>query len=198
MSFWSKPIPIIFWMRNPEPQSLMVIRTTAADQTQLLSQLKSEWEQLVPFIPFSGFEQVKIDEEAQDVNKNITAINMFLAIIAIVLSSIALYTLVSLNILKRIKEIGVRTVLGSSKIEINWLISKPFIIIVVLASVVGGLGGYSLSSLLLNSLWPVRIPIGIGSIVIPVLAVVALAYLIMSIKILRTTLKNPVESLRYE
>lgn len=198
MSFWSKPIPIIFWMRNPEPQSLMVIRTTAADQTQLLNQLKSEWEQLVPFIPFSGFEQVNIDEEAQDVNKNITSINMFLAIIAIVLSSIALYTLVSLNILKRIKEIGIRTVLGSSKIGINWLISKPFIIIVILASVVGGLGGYYLSSLLLNSLWPVRIAIGVGSIAIPVLAVVVLAYLIMSIKILTTTLKNPVESLRYE
>lgn len=198
MGFWAKPMPFIFWLRTPEPPTTMVVRHQGNDSKELLNHLKAQWEQLVPFIPFSGFEQVMIDEEAHEVNRHITTINMFLAFIAIVLSSIALYTLVSLNILRRIKEIGVRTVLGSSKLGVNWLISKPFLVIVIIASVFGGLGGYYLADLLIESLWPVRVPIRISSIAIPIVCMIALSYLIISVKVIRTMAKNPVESLRYE
>lgn len=198
MNFWAKPIPIIFWIRTIEPQSLLVVKTKQEVRKDVFEFMKSEWEKLVPYAIFSGFEQVDIHNESKEVNKNITKINLFLAFIAIVLSCVALYTLVSLNILRRIKEIGIRTVLGSSHMGVNWLISKPFLIIVGFASISGGLGGYYLSNLLLESLWPVRVPINITSIALPVVSMLLLAYLILSIKILKTVLKNPVESLRYE
>ncbi len=197
-NFWSKPVPIIFWMRSPQPPGLIIVRTDAETRKSVFDFLKSEWENQVYHIPFSGFEQMNIDEESLNVNKNITIINSFLAVIAIVLSSIALYTLVSLNILRRIKEIGVRTVLGSSHFGVNMLISRPFMVIVLLASISGGLGGYFLSKMLLDSLWPVRVPISVVSIAFPVLFMLLLAYIIISVKIYLTLSRNPVESLRYE
>ncbi len=198
MNFWSKPVPIIFWVRTLEPQSLLAIRTNKEVRKTVFDFLKTEWEKQVPHVVFSGFEQVNIHEEARDVNRNITNINLFLAFIAIVLSSVALYTLVSLNLIKRIKEIGIRTVLGSSHLSVNWLISKPFIMIIVFASISGGIGGYYLASLLLESLWPIRVPINFTSIALPIVSMLVLAYIILSLKIFNTISKNPVESLRYE
>jgi ABC-type antimicrobial peptide transport system permease subunit len=198
MNFWNKPVPIVFWMRTPEPFSLLVVRTENEVRKSVFDFLKATWEEQVPFIPFSGFEQVDVNTEANDVNRHITNINLFLAVIAIVLSSVALYTLVSLNILKRIKEIGVRSVLGSSHFGINFLISKPFLIIALFASVSGGVGGYYLAHLLLSSLWPISVPISIVSIAFPICFTLVLAYAIISTKVYLTLLRNPVESLRYE
>jgi putative ABC transport system permease protein len=198
MSFWNKPTPIVFWIRTLEPQRLLVVKTRSEVKNSVLDYIKTEWEQQVPFVPFSGFEQSNVEAEAHDVNKNITNINLFLAIIAIALSSMALYTLVSLNIIRRIKEIGIRTVLGSSHLGINMLISKPFIIIVAIASISGGLGGYFLSSMLLGSLWPIHVPINVLSIGVPIVLTFVLAYSIISLRIYYTISKNPVDSLRYE
>jgi ABC-type antimicrobial peptide transport system permease subunit len=71
-------------------------------------------------------------------------------------------------------------------------------VIIGFASVSGGIGGYYLASLLLESLWPIRVPINITSIALPILSMLVLAYVILSLKIFNTISKNPVESLRYE
>jgi ABC-type antimicrobial peptide transport system permease subunit len=198
MSFWDKPLPTIFWMRTIEPLYLLVVRAESALRRNVYDFLKTEWEKQVPHAPFSGMEQVNIDQESHDVNKHIKHINLFLAIVAIVLSLIALYTLVSLNILKRTKEIGVRTVLGSSQMGVNILISKPFLIIVGISTITGGAGGYYLSSMLLGSLWPVHVPISAISLAFPIALMLILSYVLISIKVYATMKKNPVESLRYE
>jgi putative ABC transport system permease protein len=196
--FWSKPTPRVFWTRTTEPLRLVVIRTKERTSKRVMEFLKDEWEKMVTFVPFWGREQKLFDEDAYNINKGIKNINVFLAFIAIVLSSVALYTLVSLSILKRIKEIGVRTVLGSSQAGVNWLISRPFMAIVALASISGGFGGYFLTELLLDSLWPDRVAINTTSIALPIITMLILAYLIISIRVYITMSKNPVESLRYE
>jgi ABC-type antimicrobial peptide transport system permease subunit len=185
-------------MRTAEPLYLLAIRTENALRRNVYDFLKTEWEKQVPHAPFSGMEQIDIDQESHDVNKHIKHINLFLAIVAIVLSLIALYTLVSLNILRRTKEIGVRTVLGSSHMGVNALISKPFLIIVGLSTLTGGVGGYYLSSMLLGSLWPVHVPISTISLAFPIALILVLSYALISIKVFTTMRKNPVESLRYE
>lgn len=196
--FWARPTARVFWMRTAEPLRLLTVRTKENASKRVMDYLKEEWERLVTFVPFWGREQKSFDEDAYSVNEGIKDINYFLAFIAIVLSSVALYTLVSLNILKRIKEIGVRTVLGSTKIGVNWLISKPFLTIVALASVSGAIGGYFLAELLLNSLWPDRVAINMTTIFVPIATILILAYVIISVRVYLTMSKNPVESLRYE
>ncbi len=198
MNFWSKPIPIVFWMRTAEPLYLLAIRTESEAKKEVLDFLKAEWEKQVPHAPFSGMEQIDVDQESHDVNKHIKHINLFLAIVAIVLSLIALYTLVSLNILRRTKEIGIRTVLGSTHFGVNALVSKPFLIIIGLSSISGGFGGYYLSKMLLKSLWPVHVPISTASFAIPIGIMIVLAYVIIRAKVFNTMRKNPVNSLRYE
>jgi ABC-type antimicrobial peptide transport system permease subunit len=197
-SLWDKLYPTIFISRGKDTRSVMVVRTHAEKEKEVKEFLKGEWEKLVPNSPFFGREQTEILREAKDVNKNIKNINLFLAFTAIVLSLIALYTLVSLNIIKRTKEIGVRIVMGSKGMGIVWLISRPFLIILAISSVLGGLGGYYLNSMLLKSLWVFHTPINMASITIPVLILFGVSFAIISVRVYILLLRNPIESLRYE
>ncbi len=53
------------------------------------------------------------------------------------LSATGLFTLVSLNIIRRTKEIGVRKVLGASVVNITRIVNTEFVIILFLASMLG-------------------------------------------------------------
>ena len=76
--------------------------------------MQSEWESLFPNFVYPGFFQSETLAEAKDINNQIRKIFLFLAIVSVILSLVGLYTLVSLNIIKRTKEIGIRKVLGAS------------------------------------------------------------------------------------
>ncbi|RPH32474.1 MAG: ABC transporter permease [Bacteroidales bacterium] len=197
-SLWEKINPAIFITRGQDSQSILVVRTTPEKKMEVLKFMKKEWEKLVPNSPFTGRQQTEILQGASIVNKNIKNINLFLAFVAIILSLIALYTLVSLNIIKRTKEIGIRTVLGSTGINIIYLISKPFLIILAISSVFGAVGGYFLNSMFLKTLWAYHSSINTLSIAIPVALLFAISFALLAIRVYLTLRKNPVESLRYE
>ncbi|MDH3245884.1 MAG: ABC transporter permease [Saprospiraceae bacterium] len=108
--------------------------------------------------------------ESVEVNVNIKTLFLCLAIVALILSVIGLFSLVSLNVNRRMKEIGIRKILGASVGNIAFRISREFIIIFAIASILGGVAGYYLSILLMGSIWAYYIQIGpvilIGSILI--------------------------------
>lgn len=112
------------------------------------------------------------EERAQsvEVNVNIKKLFLCLAIVALILSVIGLFSLVSLNVNRRMKEIGIRKILGASVGNIAYRVSREFIVIFGIASVLGGVAGYYLSILLMGSIWAYYIQIGpvilIGSILI--------------------------------
>ncbi|MHC1705596.1 MAG: ABC transporter permease [Tenuifilaceae bacterium] len=197
-SLWEPLNPIILITRGKDSNSLVVVNTYADKKKDVLEFMKKDWEKLVPNSPFTGRQQTEFLQEALLVNKNIKNINLFLAFVAIVLSLIALFTLASLNIIKRTKEIGVRTVLGSTGINIIYLISRPFLIILAISSVFGAAGGYFLNTMLLKSLWAHHTTINAMSISIPVALMFAISFAILASRVYLTLIKNPVESLRYE
>jgi len=197
-SLWDPQNPTIFITKGKDSQNLLIVKTYSQKKKEVIEFMKKEWSNLVPNYPFTGIQQTEILQEAISVNKSIKQINIFLALIAIVLSLVALYTLVSLNIIRRTKEIGIRTVLGSSNLSVVSLISKPFISILVISSVAGALAGYFLNSMMLKSLWTFHTSINIMSIAIPVIMLFILSFTILTIRVYKTLKQNPVKSLRYE
>lgn len=197
-SLWDKLYPTIMISRGKDSQSMLVVKTYSEKKKDVLEFMRKEWLRLVPNAPFTGIQQTQILQEAKDVNKNIKNINIFLALVAVTLSLVALYTLVSLNIIRRTKEIGIRSILGSSGVNITYLIGKPFIVILAIASVIGAVVGYFMNSMMLKSLWVFYASIGFTSILLPVVLLVAVSTVILVVRVYLTLIKNPVESLRYE
>ena len=132
------------------------------------------------------------------VNRNITTIFVFLGVIAMLLSTIGLYTLVSLNIIKRIKEIGIRKVLGASVPNIVRIMNKQFMWILIIAAVMGAGLSYVAIDGLMSLIWAYYSPVSVLTIVIPLIFLFVVALSTASGKVLTAALKNPIDSLRYE
>jgi ABC-type antimicrobial peptide transport system permease subunit len=119
------------------------------------------------------------------------------AVIAILLSCLGLFAIVSLVIGKRRKEIGVRKVLGASVASVTGLLSKEFVRLVALAFIIATpIAWYFLSRWLQD--FPYRIALSWW--IFPLAGVSALAIALGTISVLtvQASLANPVKSLRSE
>lgn len=117
--------------------------------------------------------------------------------IAILISCLGLYGLVSFMAVQRKKEVGVRKVLGASVGNIVYLFSREFTILIVIAFVIAAPLAWYLMSQWLNN-FNYRINIGIWVFAIAMLVSVTIAWITVGYKSVKAALVNPVKSLRSE
>jgi putative ABC transport system permease protein len=117
--------------------------------------------------------------------------------IAIFISCLGLYGLVSFMAVQRTKEIGIRKVLGASVGNIISLFSKEFMLLIGVAFAIAAPVAYYFMHNWLNN-FSFRIPIGPGVFVITIASSIAIAWLTVSFQAIKAALANPVNSLRSE
>ncbi|OFX88100.1 MAG: hypothetical protein A2W99_10870 [Bacteroidetes bacterium GWF2_33_16] len=196
--FWAPVEPLIFRLDPEDEYRQIAVRASKENLNDINEYLKKEWAAIIPNYPYNGRFQVELLNEAKQINKNIKIMFVFLAICALLSSVIGLYTLVSLSILNRTKEIGIRKVMGAGIGNISQNISKPFIIILGIAALIGcGLGYYS-SDMLMASIWKEYVSANAYSFIIPIIILFISALLTISWRIYKAAIQNPVNSLRYE
>ena len=123
---------------------------------------------------------------------------IFLAIVATLLSMTGLYTLVSLSILNRTKEVGIRKVMGAPIPNIFIVLSKGFLINLAISALLGCIGGYYLSEMLLDSIWDQYLDFTPAIYIYSVIIILIATTSTIAGKIYQASLKNPVTCLRYE
>ena len=196
--FWAKISPTMLKLGKKEQMRMLVIQTDEKNLEQVNKTMQEEWEKLIPNSVYPGFFQTEVVAEAKDINNQIRKIFLFLAIVSVILSLVGLYTLVSLNIIKKTKEIGIRKVLGASIMNLTKLINRDFAIILLIASVIGSALGYYLSDMLLASIWTIYLDTSVLSFVIPVVFIFLVSVFTLSGKVYKAATRNPVDSIKYE
>ena len=119
------------------------------------------------------------------------------AFLAILIACFGLLGLSSYNILQRTKEIGIRKVLGASTQNVVYILSKDFMMLVIVAFILAvPVSWWIMHSWLqdyayrININWWVFIVAGIIS--------VSIALITISVQAIRAAMSNPVKSLRTE
>jgi ABC-type antimicrobial peptide transport system permease subunit len=79
-----------------------------------------------------------------------------------------LFALVSLNIARRTKEIGIRKVLGATVIHIMNLVNKEFVRLLIVAAVLASLAGYFAVQALLQSIYAYHVGFNLCHFYFPV------------------------------
>jgi ABC-type antimicrobial peptide transport system permease subunit len=105
---------------------------------------------------------------------------------------------VSINLIKRIKEIGVRKVLGGGLGHIVYLINKEYFLLLLISSSLGVTLGYYLIDSMIASIFRYYKPMDVYTFAIPALTIIVVSLTIASLKTLKSAQANPVESLRFE
>ena len=195
--FFDPVEPCAFRLADKEEMNFVVIKSEV-NPTELRDKMESKWYEVAPNTPFNAS---FMDEELAGtdyVNNNISTMFKFLGMLALILSSIGLYTLVSLNVIKRVKEIGVRKVLGASINQILVLMNKQFFWLLLIFAMIGSVLSYLAIDTLMASIFAVYQAINVFTVLAPFILLMFIAVFIASSRIFRTAIKNPVESLRYE
>lgn len=119
-----KPMAILF---DPEETNTVLVRIQGGAEEATLSALQDLYHQYYPGL---SFPYTFLDEEYQSLylaEQRVANLSGYFAGIAIVISCLGLFGLVAFSIQRKVKEIGVRKVLGASRINIFTLLSKDFL-----------------------------------------------------------------------
>jgi ABC-type antimicrobial peptide transport system permease subunit len=195
---WQKINPTMLRLSSNEQYNNLVVRAEPKDLPGVLDYLSIKWKNQATNFIFGGMYQEDTMQQEKTINNSILKVNVFLAITATLLSLIGMYNLVSLDIIRRTKEMGIRKIQGASVPLIMYMVSKRFLIVLVIASLIGCAGGYYMSNILLSSLWVNFVQIKTGILILSA-SIMFVATIITIIFIIgRAALRNPVDSLRYE
>jgi len=159
--------------------------------------IEKTWNRIFPDFVFEyKFLDDKIESFYKEENR-LSYLYRIFAAIAIFLSCLGLYGLASFMAVQRIKEVGIRKVLGASVSNVIYLFSKEFIILIAIAFVIASpIAWYFMDDWLrdypyrINLSWWIFLAGGIGAIIIALITV--------SFQAIKAAIANPVRSLRTE
>jgi putative ABC transport system permease protein len=173
------------------------IKLSTTNITSTMQSVKKIWEQTFPNNVYEyRFLDDKIDSFYKQENQ-LSQLYKIFAAIAIFLSCLGLYGLASFMAVQRIKEVGIRKVLGATATNIVYLFSKEFIILISIAFVIATpIAWYFMHQWLQN--YPFRIELSWWIFLIGGLLSVIIALLTVSFQAIKAAIANPVDSLRSE
>ncbi|HEY5615570.1 MAG TPA: ABC transporter permease [Bacteroidota bacterium] len=183
--------PEIYYIDN------VVVRLKTEHISETLSLLEAQWHNIVPDRPFEFF---FLDQAFNNLYRSETQLasifNTF-SLLAVVIGCLGLFGLASFTIQQRTKEIGIRKVMGASVAGVVVLLSKDFIMLVLIANILAWpIAYYAMSAWLQDFAYRVDMSwwifAGAGGLAL------FIALLTVSIQAVRAALANPVEALRYE
>jgi ABC-type antimicrobial peptide transport system permease subunit len=196
-SMYEETSPLTISMNNNKSMGYLLIRVNSQNPAATMELIKNTYAVVAPGVEFKGS---YVDENIERWYKNEGRLSQMFSVaslVAIILSCMGLFGIASLIIRQRVKEIGVRKVLGASVSGIAALVTKEFVWPVVIALLIATpIAWWAMGTWLqdfvyrINIKWWVFILAGGLSILIAILTV--------SYQAIKAAVANPVKSLRTE
>ncbi|MFC2081233.1 ABC transporter permease [Bacteroidota bacterium] len=159
--------------------------------------LEKTWNTFAPEVPFVySFLDDDLDK-LYGKEERLGKIFLYFTVLAIVIACLGIYGLAAFTAEQRTKEIGVRKVMGASVQDIIKLLSKKYIILIIIANFIAWPIGYFIMQKWLQN-FAYRINIGIGIFLLTGLMAIIIVIIAVSSQAIKASLTDPVESLRYE
>lgn len=175
----------------------ILVKIGAKDAKTQLANLEKAWDKVASEKPF------KFSFLNEDIQRQYTSENRWNKVftgatfLTILIACLGLFGLMALTLAERTKEIGVRKILGASLLDIFWMVSKQFVLILLIAGVIAiPFVVYGMQEYLGNFAY--RIDIQWFVFLFAVLLTALLAFLVASIQSFKAALQNPVDALRTE
>ncbi len=189
--------PTIFYMAPWEINFLNIKMKPGISTSDAITKIEKVYKQYNPGQPF---DYKFADEEYArkfDVEERVGKLTTFFALLAIFISCLGIFGMASFMAEQRVKEIGVRKVLGASVFSLWQLLSKDFVIMIFISLLIATpIAYYFIHDWLqnyqyrTNLSWWIFAVAGIGALIVTLLTV--------SFQAIKAAMANPVKSLRTE
>ncbi|MFW5821037.1 MAG: FtsX-like permease family protein [Bacteroidota bacterium] len=195
-SLHEKIEPTMIHFSQSEP-GLLILRLNPGNIENTMKLLERTWNDLNPELPFV---YEFIDESFNGLynsEQRLSYLFTYLSIFAIFIASLGLLGLVSFTAEQRTKEIGIRRTLGASSFSISKMFSKEYIRLIILSSLLAGPLSYIFMEKWLQN-FSYRINLPVWPFISAGIIILIISLLVINIQTLKTTMANPLKSLRYE
>jgi putative ABC transport system permease protein len=159
--------------------------------------LEEAWRKIRPDKPFISFLQKDALESLYGRERRWSLIVCYASVLSLLLARLGIFGLTSLTLSRRVKEIGIRKVLGAGAGQIVVLATREFVLLISLANVIAWPIVYFVMRRFLDN-YPYRVGIASRYFVLVWAASVLIALLTIFYLSAKAALRNPVDSLRYE
>lgn len=182
-------------MRLGNSPGLVSFKITTTDVKNLVRQVETKWKALAPGMPFSyRFLNDSFNDMYRSEQRAGTIAIVF-AVLAVLIACLGLFGLVTYMAEQRTKEIGIRKVLGASVNNVIVMLSKDFLLLVLLASVIAfPIAWWAMHKWLQDYVY--RINISWWVFAVAGIIAIFIALLTVSFQAIKAALANPVSSLR--
>ena len=187
--------PVVFGEKDQI--RFFLVRVSDRDLTATLGLLREAWTEVAPG---SLFEYFFLDDDIGRFyveETNLARIFTYSAVFALLIACLGVYGLVSLEVARRTREVGIRKVMGAVVSDIMGLLSKQFVYLVLIANVLAWPAAWWLMNEWLAD-FAYRADIGVWPFLASGLVVLAITLLTVSLQTSRSALLNPADTLRSE
>ena len=196
--FTDNVVPTSFRLVAKDAMKHFIVLKSDLPPPKLRELVESKWYEICPNSVFNAFFMNRMLARSEQTNINLVKITGFQGFLALLLSLFGLYTLVSLTVIKREKEIGIRRVLGATVSQILILINRQFFWILLIATTLGSVVSYFIIEAFMSVIFDIYQVIKIPTILIPFVFLIVMFLGIASIRILHSVQKSPTQNLRDE
>lgn len=181
----------------PQIAYALAAKLKTANLKQTLTDIQNKWAQFVPAYPF---EYTFMDEsygKMYNSEEKLSNLLWIFTLVAIFIGCMGLFGLAAFSAEQRTKEIGIRKVLGAGVFNLVGLLSKKFLLLVLVASAIAfPVAWWGMYKWLQD--FPYRIDISWWIFGIAIIAALLIAFITVSFQAIKAALANPVKSLRTE
>ena len=189
--------PMIFIPMEQGGANYVTVKISGDHVKEGIAQIEKFWKSGLPGRPFEyqfmDDRYARLYEAEQKEGKLFTIFSG----LAIFIACLGLFGLATFNTMQRVKEIGIRKVLGASVPSILTLLSKEIIVLIISANLIAWpIAWYFMSEWL--GTFAYHIDMNIVAYVLSALACVLIALITVSTQTIRAAMTNPANTLRYE
>ncbi len=183
------------------PDSLMThmtIQVQAGTGLAMQGEIGKTWDAIIADHEYESMLQSEVFDFHFEDARGISNVMVFTASLAVILSAMGLFGLVSLSISSHIKDFGIKKILGATGLQIGKEVYKKFALILAIAIVLGSAAAVVVINQLLDTAYGYHESIGILTLMLAAAILLGIAWLTINSQVTKVQRMNPAETLRVE
>ena len=183
--------------QGSSPFYKIMVKISGQDQKETIDRIQHLYESYNPGFPFIYNYLDAAYQKQYETETRTSTLSIYFSCLAIIISCLGLFGLVAFTAQKRQKEIGIRKVIGASVNSITLMLTKDFLMLIVISILIAFPLSWYLMSQWLNG-YVYRITLGPDVFLIACFTVILITIATVSFQSVKAALANPVKSLRSE
>lgn len=190
--------PVAFMPWTPGDEAVVNAKIQSTDMLAARAKIESTWKKIDRVHPFKAEFYEEAIEDAYSEFSTMVKIIGFLSFLTISIASMGLFGMVVFTTETRLKEIGIRKVMGASSGSLIYLLSRGFLSLLSISALIALPVTYLFFENFVLTNFPYHTPVQIAELFVGLLTVLLIAFIMIGSQTMKAARSNPVDVLKSE